>query len=399
MAGRLKGIGPGVIVAAAFIGPGTVTTASLAGTSYGVSLLWALLFATIATVILQEMSARLGLVTGRGLASALRGVRGPAWLGPTLAWLGVAAVVGGAAAYEAGNLVGAGLGLESLAGLSFKTWAGLGTAGAGILLWTGRYRLIERALTICVALMGTVFVATALVAMPAMSEILKGSLVPRIPSHEARITALGLIGTTIVPYNLFLHASAVRERWTGAEDLPAARLDLVLAIMIGGIVSGAIVITASALPAGATIKNAGDMAGQLEPLLGAWAGKAFAAGFSAAAISSAITAPLAAAYAMLDVLGKNRDTGSSLSRTVWGGTLLTGLGVAMAGIKPVPLILAAQVLNGLVLPLVAVVLLIAMNDRRLLGSHVNGWRANLSGGTVTLLAGLLGTMAIIRAFG
>ena len=103
---RSGGIGPGVIIAAAFIGPGTVTTATLAGAHHGATLLWALVCATVATIILQEMAARLGLVTGTGLGHALRHTPGPRWLGPTLATLAVSAVVAGAIAYEAGNLTG-----------------------------------------------------------------------------------------------------------------------------------------------------------------------------------------------------------------------------------------------------------------------------------------------------
>ncbi|MBI2536768.1 MAG: Nramp family divalent metal transporter [Gemmatimonadetes bacterium] len=224
MTRRLR-LGPGLIVTAAFIGPGTVTTATLAGAHYGVTLLWALAFATVATIILQEMSVRLGLVTHAGLAQALRAVGGPRWLGPTLAGLAAVAVVSGVAAYQAGNLTGAGLGLEATGALTRRQWA-LGSAvGVVLLLWTGRYRVLERTLIGCVAIMGLVFLATAFLVAPSLGSLVRGAVVPTLPPGAGTLTALGLVGTTIVPYNLFLHAAAALEKWPGREDLASARWD------------------------------------------------------------------------------------------------------------------------------------------------------------------------------
>jgi manganese transport protein len=394
---RWRGIGPGVVVTAAFIGPGTVTTATLAGAQYGVTLLWALLFATIATIVLQEMSARLGLATGSGLGQALRNVGGPAWLGISLAGLAALAVIGGAAAYEAGNLTGAALGLESVTGIPLRTWLAIGAIIAGLLLWTGQYRILERVLAVCVAIMGVVFLATAILVAPHITDIVGGSLVPRLP-RNAEFTALALIGTTIVPYNLFLHAAAVRERWSHVDDLPAVRLDLVLAIGLGGIVSAAVVVTASAALNGAEVRSAGDMAAQLEPLLGPWASHAFALGYAAAGVSSAVTAPLAAAYTVLDTMGRGRNVRAPTARIVGLGCVAVGTLTALLGTRPVLLIFVAQIVNGLVLPIVAFVLLIAMNDRRRLGEQVNGWRGNVTGGVVVILCTVLGVRAILLAF-
>ncbi len=394
---RWRGIGPGVIIAAAFIGPGTVTTATRAGAGFGVTLLWALVFATVATVVLQEMSARLGLATRAGLGQSLRAVGGPAWLGPALATLAAVAVIGGAAAYEAGNLTGAGLGLESITGLPLRTWVVVGAVLAGLLLSTGRYKLVERVLAACVAVMGLVFLTTAILVAPHLGDLLSGAFVPRLPDNAER-TALALVGTTIVPYNLFLHAATVNERFSGMDDLPSVRLDLAVAIVLGGIVSCAIVVTASAALGGEDISSASDMAGQLEPLLGTWASHAFALGFAAAGISSAITAPLAGAYTLLDVLGRGRDVKSVHAQSVWLGCLFIGGLVALLGTRPVALIFTAQVVNGLLLPIVAVVLLVAMNDRRRLGGAVNSRTGNAVGGAVVLLCLVLGYQAIVNAF-
>lgn len=393
---RWRGPGPGLVVAAAFIGPGTVTTATLAGARFGTSLLWALAFATIATIMLQEMSARLGLASRGGLGLALRNMPGPRWWGRSLAALSGVAVVSGAAAYQAGNLTGAALGLEALGGLTVRSWVAIGVLAAGALLWTGRYRLVERVLAVCVAVMGLVFLATAVTVAPHLGEVFRDTFVPALP-RGAEWSALALVGTTIVPYNLFLHAAAVNERWNDVGDLPAVRYDLLFAIGLGGIVSMAVVVTASAALGGSTVASASDMARQLEPLLGRWAGYSFAAGYAAAGLSSAITAPLAAAYTVLGVLDRGRDTRQPTARATWMGCIAVGAVAALAGLQPVPLIVFAQLVNGLLLPMVAMVLLLAMNDRRRLGEHVNGWRGNVAGGLVVLLCIVLGVRAVALA--
>ena len=395
---RLREIGPGAVVAAAFIGPGTVTTATLAGARYGYALLWALAFSVIATLVLQEMAARLGLVTGTGLGEALRtrftGARRVFAIG-----LVIGAIVIGNAAYETGNLLGAGLGMSGVLGGGTRTWA-LAFAGvASALLWSGRYRVIERLLVAMVVLMSIVFLATAVVLGPSLGGIVRGLLVPSLPDGSASLfVAVGLIGTTVVPYNLFLHAVAVRERWSDAGDLPAARADAFIAIVLGGVVSAAIVITsAAALQQGAGgVAGAADMAVQLEPLLGDWARVFFAVGLLAAGLTSAITAPLAAAYAAAGALGWSRELRGARMRTVWGIVVLSGAVYAATGVRPIPAILFAQVANGVLLPAVAAFLLLAANDARM-GRWRNGPAANAIGVVVVLTTLVLGVWAVWRA--
>jgi hypothetical protein len=244
-------VGPGAIVAAAFIGPGTVTTATLAGANFGYSLLWALAFSIVATLVLQEMSARLGVVTGEGLGEAVRARFGAGLPRLVAVALIVSAIAIGNAAYEAGNLLGATLGMRGVAGGPAALWVPVFAGTAGALLWSGRYRAIERVLVAMVVLMSLVFLATAVVVAPPLREIVAGIVVPRADGPRAMLVALGLIGTTVVPYNLFLHAAAVRERWSGPQDLPAARLDLTVAIVLGGLISMAIVVTAAGALGGA----------------------------------------------------------------------------------------------------------------------------------------------------
>lgn len=393
-------IGPGALVAAAFIGPGTVTTCTLAGVQTGTALLWALGFATLGTMLLQEMAARLGTITGLGLGDALRR-RLTAPLSRTMALgLVIAAIAGGNAAYQTGNLLGAALGLDVAFGGGPARWALLVATLASVLLATGRYRVIERVLVTLVIGMSLLFVATALAIAPAWSTIARDLLRPTLPDGRA-VLALGLIGTTIVPYNLFLHASASAERFTEgapADRLRNARLDLLVAIGLGGLVSMAIVITAAAAGArGVTVDSAGAMATQLTPLLGRGASIAFAIGLFAAGMTSAITAPLAAAWAVAGALGWPRDLRDARLRFVWGGVIATGTLVALTGVQPLLAILTAQAANGLLLPIIAAFLLLVMNDRAALGPMANRLPSNVAGGLVVLVTLALGTRALVGA--
>jgi manganese transport protein len=396
----LRSSGPGWLVAAAFIGPGTVTTATVAGAEYGVVLVWALLFSVLATMVLQEMAARLGLVTGLGLGEAVRRRFTRPLLRIGAIVLIVSAIALGNAAYETGNLLGGSLGVAGLVGGEPRLWAVvIGVAGF-VLLWTGSYRLLERVLIGMVVLMSVVFVGTALTVLPALPELARGLFRPTIPDG-ALLVAIGLIGTTVVPYNLFLHASTVREKWSGPESLGDARRNLVLSIGVGGIVSMAILVTAAGTihQAGGEVAGAPDMARQLEPLLGRWAGVFFAAGFFAAGMTSSITAPLAAAYATAGALGWERDLRSPRFRMVWGGVLGAGMLMAVTGIRPIEAIIFAQAANGLLLPAIAFFLLLAVNDRRWMGDRVNSSISNAIGVFFVLVALALGMRALLSAVG
>jgi manganese transport protein len=395
-------IGPGAVVAAAFIGPGTVTTATLAGAGYGYDLLWALTFSLLATLVLQEMAARLGLVSGSGLGEAIRRrfTRPVARL--VAVSLVIAAIGFGNAAYETGNLLGAALGAEAVWGGAPRTWAIAAGVVAFLLLRTGSYRVVERVLVTLVALMAATFLVTAAMVRPPLGPLLAGLFVPTLPGGAGMLYVAGLIGTTVVPYNLFLHAAAVRERWSGPEDLPAARVDLGISIVVGALVSMAIVATSAAMAqrvGAAEIAGAADMAVQLEPLLGRGAGVFFAVGLLAAGLTSAITAPLAAAYATAGALGWPRDLGDLRLRVVWMIVLAVGIVFAGLGVRPVPAILFAQVANGILLPAIAIFLLLAVNDRRWMGERVNGVAMNVAGVVVVVVALVLGLRALWGALG
>ena len=394
-----------MLVTAAFVGPGTVTTASVAGAKFGYALLWALLFSVLATIVLQEMSARLGLVTRAGLGEALRNTITQRWLRRACAIIVIAAIGFGNAAYETGNITGAAVGLEIVTGVSPTVWSvAVGGAGAALLFF-GAYRVVERVLIALVGLMSIAFVATAIIVRPNITDLLGGMFVPQVPTGSL-VTILALIGTTVVPYNLFLHAAAVREKWRAdlpiGDSLRQSRLDTCASISLGGLITLAIAVSAAAcFKVGTDIESAAAMADQLEPLLGAAAQWIFAAGLFAAGLTSTITAPLAAAYAVAGVLGWEQGRRSWAFRTVWAAVILAGICVAIGreGQSPVRTIVFAQVANGIILPVIAVFLLIVVNRKKLLGIYANGVFSNLAGVVVVGVAGALGVWRIVAAIG
>ncbi len=401
---RLRNMGPGLLVTAAFIGPGTVTTASVVGASTGYALLWTLVFSIFATIILQEMSARLGVVSRAGLGEALRTTFDSPLFKIVAVLLVVSAIAFGNAAFETGNIIGAALGLEAIFGLSTQVWAVVIGVGAFALLASGAYRVIERALVALVIVMSLVFLVTAIMVRPSLGDFLGGVFAPSIPSG-ALITVIALIGTTVVPYNLFLHASSVQEKWPESvptrQALAESRTDTTLAIILGGLITLAIVSTAAAafFGTGTEIESAGQMAAQLEPLLGPAAKYFFAIGLLAAGLTSAVTAPLAAAYATSGALGWERNLRSRKFQAVWAVIIIIGTILAVLGTNPVAAIVFAQAANGLLLPIVAVFLLLVMNRSDLLGEHKNGVVANILGTVVVVIVSGLGIFRILQVFG
>ncbi len=395
--------GPGILVAAAFIGPGTITTASIAGASYGFVLCWALLFSVFATYVLQEMSARLGIATGEGLAENLRqSLRHTRW-GKLAGFLVVAAVGLGNAAYEAGNITGAALGLNAAVGGSISSWSlGVGAA-AFILLWSGRKQILERAMLVLVVTMSVVFLVTMAMTNPDWSALARGMIVPSLPEGSL-LTILALVGTTVVPYNLFLHASTAAKRWHGQTDATAAlrqaRWDTGLSIGLGGLITLAVMSTSAAAFFGTGERfSAQNMAQQLEPLLGPAAVYFFSAGLFAAGLSSAIAAPLAAAYAVSGVMGWPSDQEHIKFRLVWLIVLIVGVTFSAMGTKPVTAILFAQAANGFLLPLCALFLLWVMNKSELLNRLRNTLTNNLLGAAVVTVALGLGGLKLLQAIG
>ena len=400
MLNRLKNIGPGALVAAAFIGPGTVTACSLAGSKFGYALLWALGISTIATIVLQEMAARAGLVTRRGLAELIKAAIPLPWFRQVMLLIIFSAIVIGNAAYEAGNLTGGVLGLQAIISEEIvvkEIWLLLLGSLAAILLYIGNYKILERVLVVLVIIMSLAFIITALASSPDWGAIAAGLFTFQRPEGSLWMV-LGLVGTTVVPYNLFLHASIVQKKWSSPSDLPAVKFDTGASILLGGLVSMSVLLCAIPLT-GSTLSNAGDLARGLEPLLGSYARYFLGIGLFAAGLTSAITAPLAAGYVAAGCFGWDNSMRSGKFRMVWALVLFLGVASSFLKIKPLEIIQFAQIANGLLLPLIAGILLWVMNQKDLLGEYRNSLWQNLLGGGVFLFACFLGAKGIWKVFG
>lgn len=385
---RLKEVGPGAVVAAAFIGPGTVTSCFTSGASYGTTLLWAILFSTISVIIMQSMSSRLGIVTGKGLGEALREKYQGKGSRVFLAILVIAAVFIGNVAYETGNISGSVLGIQAvspkLEGGTFKLIFALVIGVVSfILLFSGSYKYIEKFLTGLVVIMGLIFLVCAFAAKPDWAAVLKGLFVPTAPKTEdgsSWMTIAALMGTTVVPYNIYLHASSSAKKWNNPEeDIKTSNLDSILAIGLGGLISLAIIICASVLQGMEGVTADGKvMAQSLTPLLGSWATVIFGVGLFAAGFSSAITAPLAAAFASSGILGWGEDMKKFRFKIIWMIVLIFGIvATCTLGKSPQEIILFAQAANAFLLPITGILLLIACNDKKLMGKYKNGVIINI----------------------
>lgn len=399
-----QNIGPGTLVAAAFIGPGTVTICTLAGVNFGFNLLWAMLLSIIATIVLQEMAARLGIISQKGLSEVVREeVKNP-FFKQFITLLILAAVVVGNASYEAGNISGGILGLETILGkhtidfgsVSLNVMSLLIGIVAFMLLYIGNYKFLEKALVALVLLMSISFLITAIITKPNVLDILNGLFVPKFPERSI-LTIIGLVGTTVVPYNLFLHASLVKERWSKKEDLSLAKKDTLISIVLGGLVSMAIIVSAAAIQT-TNITNAADLAKGLAPLYGEFAKYFLALGLFAAGITSAITAPLAAAYVAKGCLGWKVGLKSKKFRIVWMSILFLGVLFSSIGIKPIEIIKFAQVANGMLLPIIAGILLWIMNKKSVLGKFINSKTQNILGVVILAITIFLGAKGILKVF-
>ena len=384
-----------MLVAAAFIGPGTVTTCIRAGVDWKLGLLWALLLSVLATLVLQEMAGRLGLTTREGIPGLIRGAVTTPFLKVLLIGIILSAIVIGNTAYEAGNISGAVLGLEALAGSRGVPWYPFLTGIlAFLLLWFGSYRILEKVFTGLVLLMSLSFLLTAVLTRPDPLEILNGLFIPDLKAGNL-LMVVALIGTTVVPYNLFLYTSLVSEKWGSSKALGSMRSDIGISVLVGGIVSMAIVVTAAGSDT-KTLQGVMDLARGLEPLYGSLARYGLGIGLFAAGITSAITAPLAAAFVARQCFGWPQDRRDWRFRMVWMLVLLVGVGSLSLDFRPLEIIFFAQVANGILLPVIAVFLWWAVNQPDLMKGNGNTRFQNVITSLVLIMVTGLGIWSIFR---
>ena len=392
-----RDIGPGVLIAAAFIGPGTVTLCTIAGASFGYSLIWAIVLSTFSTIVLQEMSLRIGLVTRMNLAEVLRTSIKSIFLNRLIILLIISSIIIGNTAYEAGNITGASLGISAIINYEsinyIPVFIGL---IAFVILYQGDYKILERSLVLLVIIMSVSFFITAIMTKPDITNLLNGIFKPQVNSSNL-IVVLGLIGTTVVPYNIFLHSSLVSEKWNSIDKLKVARIESFISILLGGLVSLSIIITAASV-SNQNVTGVIDLAKGLEPLYGKFAIYFLGLGLFASGITSSITAPLAAAYVAKSCFGWNNSLKSNRFRLVWIFILITGVILSMININPIEIIKFAQFSNSLLLPIIARILLWLINDKNIINPKYNYKYQNIFGFFIVIISLILGIKGLIFLF-
>ena len=358
--------GPAIIITAAFIGPGTITLCVLAGVQNGFSLLWAMMLSIFITIVIQNTTARISFTTRKGLAESLLLQASNPIVKFLLGTLLISAIFIGNAAYEAGNLTGALVGIQALTpgldfyfGTNFYFLPILVGSLVAVLIALGSHKLLKNILIGIVLLMSISFVLTAILTQPNVMEVLRRMFIPSFNSKDT-LTIVGILGTTVVPYNLFLHAALVKDE---SLSLQALRLDTVFAVSLGGLVSLSIIICAAALQ-GQSIQSATDLGLALAPLYGDFAPVLMSLGFFAAGVTSAITAPMAAAFVVCECFGWRSNSWGYKSTALL--VLACGILFSSLQIKPIEVIRFAQITNGILLPVVGFFILILINNSRLM---------------------------------
>jgi len=385
------------IVSAAFVGPGTVTTATKAGANFQFDLLWALVFSTFACLLLQEASARITIKSGMNLGQAIaKQFEGHSSKSLIIA-LVIGAIILGSAAYETGNILGSIAGLSLVFDIPHQLLVILIGTLAFLALSLKSIGLIARIMGGIVFLMGIAFFITAIQLQPSVPEIIKGSFIPKIPDVQgAGLLVLGIIGTTVVPYDLFLGSGILDKKQTIRE----MRIGVSVAVILGGIISMAIMTVGTVIKGEFTYEA---LSQALTFKIGHYAVYIFGFGMFAAGFSSAITAPLASAITARSLFEKKTNNKwkprGIYFKLVYVGVLFVGLGFGLAEVKPIPAIIIAQALNGLILPFISIFLIYVINDPMLMGTgKTNSWFSNILMGIVMWVTMMVGIINVIKAF-
>jgi len=347
------------VISAAFIGPGTITTALKSGSLFKLDLLWTVLFSILACYVLQEAASRITIATGLTLSEAI-GHRFNKKRILGIHHLLIISIVFGCLAYQAGNMTGALTGIRMATDIPRPLIVAALYLTAFVFLWNGRIQIISRFLGTWVFLMALIFILLSVHVELDLAVLINRLFIPRVPQSSG-IYIIALIGTTIVPYNLFL-GSGISQN----QNLSDTRFGLASAILLGGL------ITLFILLSGTLISNHfsfEEVISVLETKMGKWAGLGFAFGLFAAGLTSSITAPLAAAITAKSVIKEisNTDYQSKwYSRGTWITVLSVGTLFSLLDYEPDMLIVIAQAVNGLILPFVAYYLYVILNDRVLM---------------------------------
>ncbi|MEI6225791.1 MAG: Nramp family divalent metal transporter [Deltaproteobacteria bacterium] len=380
-------MGPGLITASVDNDAGGITTYSLAGAQFGTKLLWTLGPITVALIVVQEMSARMGVVTGKGLADLIRenfGVR-------TTFWISVALVVANLA-----NTIAEFAGVAaSLQIFRVPPWVSVPLVAIGVwfLVLKGSNRLVEKVFLVA-SLLYIAYPISLVLAKPDWGEVALAAVTPTFSGNSAYVAMLiGLVGTTIAPWMQFYQQAAVVEKRIDVDELRYTRIDVVMGCIVTDIVAFSIVMACAATlhKQGITIQTADQAALALAPLAGKYASWLFAFGLFNASLFAAAILPLSTAYFVTESAGwesgLDRKWGEA-KQFYWLFTGIVAVGAAVVLIPKLPLIrimLVSQIVNGMLLPFVLIYMLRLANDEKLMGVHKNGRWFNLVAWTTTVV--------------
>ena len=391
-------MGPGIITGFAGNDAGGVTTYTAVGAHYGFALLWLLLLSTAGLLVIQEMCARMGAVTGKGLSDLIRERFGVRWT--IVAMIALLIANGSNVAAEFAGVAASLelLGVERI----------VSVPAAALVIWAlivfFSYRVVERALFVLV-LAFVAYPISALIVHPDWDSVVRGLAIPTLSTQQAAlIAALALVGTTITPYMQFYIQASIVDKGIDREQYRFARLDVYLGAILTGLNGFFIVVAAGAVlfPAHVIVTSASDAAQALGPLAGEQAKLLFGVGLLGASLLAALVMPLSTSYAICEAFGWESGISRNFREApVFMGlfTLLIVIGalvVLSPNVPLIPLILVSQNVNGLLLPIVLVFILVLSGDRTLMGDQANGRFAQLVGiGTAVMASALsVGLVAV-----
>ncbi|HSK76143.1 MAG TPA: Nramp family divalent metal transporter [Thermoanaerobaculia bacterium] len=390
-------LGPGLLAASAGNDAGGIATYASAGASYGYGLLWAMVLVTLCVGVVQEMSARMGAVTGKGFSDLIR----ETFPLRTTAFILFTLLVANAGII-ASEFIGIAAGAE-LFGVSRYIAVPVAAVLVWLLVTRGSYGWVEK-IFLVLTLAFLSYIGAAFLARPEWGEVLSATVKPR-PRLEVGYLHLliALIGTTISPYMQLYVQSSVVEKGVTPEEYRYTRFDVIAGTVFAGIVACFIIIATAAtlFPRGIGVETAADAALALEPVAGSYARWLFGLGLLGASLLAAGVLPLATTYMMSEALGIERGVDRTWSEAPVFMGLFTGLivlGAAVALLPGLPLIdvlVGVYVLNGLLLPIELFAILRLINDRELMGEHVNGRVYNFIAWGIAIVVSVLSLALIV----
>jgi NRAMP (natural resistance-associated macrophage protein)-like metal ion transporter len=394
----LLAVGPGLLAANAGNDAGGIATYASAGASYGYDLLWAAVLVSLFVGVVQEMSARMGAVTGKGFSDLLR----ESFSLRTTAFVLLSLLIANAGII-ASEFVGIAAASE-LFGVSRYISVPISAALVWLLVVRGSYARVEK-IFLVLSLAFVAYAGAAFLAHPDWHQVLVRTARPRLRLEAGYVSLLiAIIGTTISPYMQLYVQSSVVEKGVTPEEYRYTLFDLVIGTLFAGAITVFIIVATAAtlFPRGLHVDTAADAARALEPVAGAYARLLFALGLLGASLLAAGVLPLATTYMMSEAMGFERGVSRSWSEApvfmgMFTGLIVLGAGVALVpGLPLIQVLVGVYVLNGLLLPVELFAMLRLVNDRDLMGEHVNSPVYNLIAWAIALLVSFVSAVYLVQ---